>query len=189
MAGRIRWSRFALVMGLGVAGMSTFGVAAATGAVPVSFTVSGGMLQASGERFDGKGIAIFGGVVQTKDKAYPAVMAAFDEADVRGICAGAVLEGVPVLGSVGLGIESEGFTARSVVVAIDELRTAATINDVRLGVDAGAASGAGPAGSFGVQAGSASLRDFHLNTRAVTAGTISLSGMKVNALTSKLECK
>jgi hypothetical protein len=201
-AGRTRWRRFAVVLLSGVAACATVAVAMAQGVLAASFFISGQKFQITADSLTARGFSLYGMVdVTRKGEPVPVVVTGFRHASLSGLCQ-SVLVDVPVLGTQTLRLTGSGRPAEASDLFIDATAETAKGGDFS-GLDIGVAQGAitkGPvdpgdkASRFfdpdgvGQQAASATLTDVRVSAVALSAGTISVPGLRLQLEKGNHEC-
>lgn len=152
-AGRTRWKRFGLALIPTTAVISGLMVAAANGAIPVSFAISGTAFKVSGDKMVATDVTQYGGIAKTgsgkNDDAKPNIYSGFAHAEFDNLCQSVKIP-LPfsILGhdSVVMVIKSGGTAkADNMVADLAQLQGEATFKGVDIGID-GQATTKGPIG-------------------------------------------
>jgi hypothetical protein len=193
-AGRTRWRRFAVVLVPGVAACAAVGVAMAQGALAASFFISGQQFQVAADRLTARGFSLYGMVdVTRKHELVPVVVSGFRHATLNGLCQSVVVD-VPVLGTQTLRLTGgDGRPAEASNLFIDA--TSESVAEANFGsLDIGVAQGAVTKGPIrpgdrdsrffdpdGVaqQSLTTTLDDVRVTAVAVSAGTLSIPGLRL----------
>lgn len=192
-AGRTRWRRFAVVLLSGVAACATVAITMAQGVLAASFFISGRKFQVTADSLTVRGFSLYGMVdVSRKGELVPVVVTGFRHAVFRGLCQSFLVD-VPVLGTQTLRLTGGDRPTEASDLFIDATTQTAKGADFS-GLDIGVAQGAiakGPVDpgdkasrffdpdGIGQQAVSATLTDVRVNAVALSAGTISVPGLRV----------
>ncbi|WP_330336066.1 DUF6230 family protein [Streptomyces sp. NBC_00557] len=192
-AGRTRWRRFAVVLLPSVAACAAVCVAMAQGVLAASFLVSGRPFQVTADSLTARGFSLYGMVdVTRKHGLVPVMVSGFRRATIRGLCQSYVVD-IPVLGTQTLRLTGGGRPAEASDLFIDatsETAQGATFTGLDIGVAQGAIT-KGPVrpgdrdsrffdpDGVSQQAVSATLTDVRSNAVALSAGTISIPGLRV----------
>ncbi|MFE3452872.1 DUF6230 family protein [Nonomuraea sp. NPDC059194] len=191
--GRVRWKRFALIFTPVVAMASLLVGATAQGAIGASFVVAGSTFKLFAGELRAQGFTLAEGVVHDiKGRTIPVIVTGIGRAQVTDLCQSAVVKSP--LGAVTVtitgGLEAP-VTVENMVIDTAVARADATINDLELGRDASTLdvpAARGPAGTFGAQGRTVTLRDVRLTAWAVTAATFRLPDLKLSLRAGEHEC-
>jgi hypothetical protein len=194
--GRIRWGRFAGILGLGLFGVALVMLGVARGAIAASFTVSGTSFKASADRLEGEGFVQFVGVDQGTDGAHPVAVSGFRSAVADNFCQSVYVRSVPLVGDLTLRMTSEGpagMSASGMVLGVDGLSGDLTLVEPDLGVDAAAVGKGpdglrGPPGGFGMQATKATVTTLRMTAWSATAHTLRLKNLQLALRPGAHEC-
>ncbi|MGK5743332.1 DUF6230 family protein [Micromonospora sp. URMC 103] len=175
------------------AGGIVFGMA--NGAIAANITVAGKPFKVSAAELDGGGFKQYGGIVTTKDgKVIPVAMSEIGDATLTKLCQ-SVDASVPGVMRVVLTINAgdggpgKEAHAKGMVIAMDSLDGNAEFTNINIGRDASDFSPA-EKGSFGQDAEHVNIKDLKQVARYTTAGTFTLTGLKlkVNVGDDAKEC-
>ncbi|GGN76998.1 cholesterol esterase [Actinoplanes lobatus] len=195
--GRTSWGRacWLLLPSLAVLGGLTVGIA--EGALAASFGVSGQYIKVRAGSVEGTDVAAYLDTVQSVDGTHhPVMLAGVGRASMRDVCTSAVVD-VPVVGKISLkvlGGTTEAITGTNVVADADSLLGGGgVVTDVEAGRDASTLDRvpgvSGPAGRFGLQAGSLRTEDVRSTAWSANGATIELAGdLEVNVTSGVDEC-
>lgn len=198
--GGTRWKRFAVVMVPSVAATAAVGLALGQGALAASFNISGQQAKITADRLDGTGFVQYGSLDrQHGGKQIPVAVSAFKSAQITNLCQSVVVP-VPVLGDVSLKLNAGGggkrVEAKNLYIDLGQLNADATFRNTNIGVAAGDST-KGPGikegdaalpGSFAQEADSVTLTGIRQTAWATSAGTLKLTGLKMNVSKGKNEC-
>lgn len=195
--GRVRWSRFAVVMVPALGATAVVFVSIAGSAMAASFNVSGRYFSVSFAHVSGRGFEQLTGAATGPDGAgHPVSSTAVRTMTATGMCE-AVTVPTP-FGDMSLRITAGGggrpVRARNLVVDTDRLTGDATFHALRVGGRPGAGPagpGAGdalPAGAFAQRAGSLEIGHLSQRAYATTAGTFDLPGLRLAVLRGHRAC-
>jgi hypothetical protein len=193
--GRVRWKRFILIFAP-VATMTSLLIGAtAQGVISATFVVSGDSFKLYTGELRGQGFALTGGVVHDKKgHVIPVIPLGVRRAIATDLCQ-SVLMKTP-LGSVTFrltgGQGGNEVTVNNLVIDVAAWQSAALLRDIEMGRDASTLDEvpgvAGPAGAFGGQGRTITIRDVRIAARAVTASTFSLPDLGLKAVRGEHEC-
>ncbi|MER5326320.1 DUF6230 family protein [Streptosporangium roseum] len=193
--GRVRWKRFGLLL-VPVAAMTSLLVGAtAQGVIGATFVVSANGFKLFAGQLRGQGFSLASGVDRTKKgRLIPVIVAGVQRAAITELCASALVK-TPV-GTVTIrltgGQGGNEVIIDDLVIDVTVGQTAASIRDLELGRDASTLDAVpearGPAGTFGGQARTVTLRNVRLSARAVTAATFSLPDLGLRVKRGEHEC-
>ncbi len=162
------------------------------GALAASFAISGTDFKLSADRLEGTGFASYSSVNSTVDGKKVAVTpAGFTEAKLYGLCQSVVsptpFGDVTMILTAG---DEAPVEAKNLVADFDALSGDITFSGYTSGLDASTMRGGaqGPAGSWGQQAQTISIRDLRQNTWATTAATFVLKGLSIDVSFDGKEC-
>ncbi|MDQ7807365.1 DUF6230 family protein [Amycolatopsis sp. A133] len=194
--GRIRWGRFAGVLGLALAGAVALVTGLSQGALAASFAVSGSSFQVSADKLVGEGFVLYGDVDRGSGAAHVVAVGAFRKATLDNFCQSIFLPKVPLVGDTTLVLTSGGpggMAATDIVLGIASLTGDLTLTDTQIGIDAGQLS-QGPAdakgkpGAFGMQAGTATIGQLRQVAWSTNAQTLRLKNLSLSLRSGKNEC-
>ncbi|MDI2128248.1 DUF6230 family protein [Yinghuangia seranimata] len=200
-AGRTRWKRFGLALVPGVVIISGLTMAAANGAIPMSFAISGTAFKVSGDHMEATNVVQYGSVAGTKggkDDAKPNILSGFQHAEFTNLCQ-SVKVPLPfsILGhdSVVMVIKSGGTaTAENMIADLAQLTGDATFKGVDIGIDAqattkGPLAGTAPKpGMFGQQVDKVIVEHPRQTVYAVSAETFRLPSLDLSVNFDNQEC-
>lgn len=145
-AGRTRWKRFGLALIPTTAVISGLMVAAANGAIPVSFAISGTAFKVSGDKMVATDVVQYGNIAKTGsgniDDAQPTIYSGFAHAEFDNLCQSVKVPfpfNIKIKGhdSVVMVIKSGGKSVATDMVAdLSSMKGDATFNGVQIGIDA-----------------------------------------------------
>ncbi|HEY7175452.1 MAG TPA: DUF6230 family protein [Micromonosporaceae bacterium] len=180
--GGTRWRRFAaaIVPAIVVVGALTGGIA--SGAVPVSFAVSGVQFVVTADDLTGTDFVQYGSLVQQKNgTAHAVAVSEIGSADLTNLCQ-SVAQPTP-LGTVVLKLTAGGggtpAHADNLLIDMTQLSGDATFTNINIGQDASTLSPRGVAGGFGQAADKVEIKNLSQTAWATTAGTFTLPGLKL----------
>ncbi|MBB2940854.1 hypothetical protein FB565_000558 [Actinoplanes lutulentus] len=195
--GRTHWGRAAWLFVPSVFALGGITVGIAEGALAASFGVSGQAFKVSASSVEGTDVAAYLDTVQSVDGAnHPVMLAGVKEASLTDVCTSAVVD-IPVVGNVSLkvlGGKQEPITGTNVVADAEALLSAGgVVKNVEAGRDASTLNRVpgvqGPAGRFGLQAGSLSTDAVQSTAWSANGGTLTLSGdLEVSVTAGVHEC-
>jgi hypothetical protein len=212
VVGRTRWRRFLIVLAPAYGAIAALIFLAASGALAVSFAVSGTNLTITADQLstngtDGNGIALYqygvadfsgGGAVT------PTVETVIPNASITNLCQSVTAFGVTVKTTAGAAANSPVTASKLVVDANSIAAGSATFNNINIGADMGqfagslpgfpVARGSGPnvstvpvpAGTFGQTATGATLGQLRQSAQGQSAGQLTLPGLQISI--SKTGC-
>lgn len=184
--GRTRWRRFAVMMvpSTALAGAIVFGMA--NGTIAASFAVSGQTFKVSASELEGEGFAQYGGMVHDKDgKQSPVAVSGIRTAKLHNLCQSVKVPDLPVVLTINAGGGGKPATASNLMIDMNSLEGDAQFTNIQIGRDAGTLD-AGPdgakgvPGAFGQQADKVVIRNLKQVARSTSAGTFTLTGLKLN---------
>ncbi|WBO64969.1 DUF6230 family protein [Streptomyces camelliae] len=177
-----------------MAACASVGIAMAQGVLAASFFISGQKFQVTADSLTVRGFSLYGMVdVTRKHELVPVMVNGFRHATVSGLCQSVVVD-IPVLGTRTLRLTGgDGRPAEASDMFIDA--TTETVKDATFnGLDIGVAQGAltkGPVDpgdrnsrffdpdGVGHQAASTTLKGVRVSAVALSAGTFSIPGLRV----------
>ncbi|MBY8884517.1 DUF6230 family protein [Streptomyces sp. PTM05] len=194
--GHTRRKRLALVMLLALLAAAVLMAGVGAGAVPVSLAISarspvlsGQTFQVAADRLQGTGFTQYTGVDSTARGRFPDAVSGIRSADLYDLCQ-SVVSKVPGLGAVTVRITAGGgghpAHASDLVVRSADLSGDATFRNVTMGVDAGTIGG--PPGGVGQQATAVTIDHLRQTTRAVSAATFRLNGLRLSVRPHAAPC-
>lgn len=194
--GRIRWARFAGIFGMALAGAALLLTGLSQGALAASFAVSGSAFKISADKLVGEGYVLYGDVDQGSGEAHVVAAGAFRRATLDNFCQSVFLPKVPVVGDVTLVLTSGGpggMESTDIIIGIDSLTGDLLLTDTQIGIDAaqlskGPEAAKGRAGSFGLQADSATIGRLRLTAWSTNAQTLRLKNLALSLRGGKNEC-
>ncbi|MFC7344550.1 DUF6230 family protein [Saccharopolyspora griseoalba] len=189
-AGRIRWVRFALALGGGVAGLGVMLGGVASGTVAASFSVSGTAYKATASRMVADGVVQYGAQDDAAGTPRPVVVNGFKQATMDDFCQ-SILVPLP-MGEATIKITAPGgMSAENLVLGLDWAAGDLTMTNADLGVDAGELTkgpSIGEPGTFGVQADRVEFDNLRQVAWTTTASTLRLNEVRIEALAGRKEC-
>jgi hypothetical protein len=189
-----RWRRFAALAVPATIAAGGLLAGTAEGVLAASFAVSGQNFKVSAESLDAEGFAQFASTATGEDgEHHPVAPAGIRSATLSNLCQSVV---VPTpLGDITLRITAGGakpITATNLVMDADQLAGDATFTDIELGRDASTLDRVpghtGPRGRFGQQAATVHLDNLKVRAWKTTAGTFTLTGMRLSTTFGRNEC-
>jgi hypothetical protein len=194
MIGRTRWRRFAALIVPATLAAGALVAFTAEGVLAASFAVSGQNFKVSAESLEAEGFAQFGSVDTGADGEHHAVApAGIRSATLSNLCQ-SVLVPTP-FGDMTLRLTAGGakpVTATNLVLDADQLGGDATFTDIELGRDASTLDQVpghtGPRGRYGHQAAKVSMTNVEVRAWKTTAGTFTMTGMRMVAKFGRDEC-
>jgi len=190
--GGTRWRRFAAAIVPTVAVVGALGAGIASGAVPVSFAVSGVQFKVTATHLHGEGFVQYGSIVQQKNGTPHAVaVSEIGSADLTNLCQ-SVAQSTPI-GTVVLKLtagDNGGPKAHAENLLIDmtQLKGDATFTHINIGQDASDLSPHGAPGGFGQAADVVDIDNLTQTAWATTAGTFVLPHLNLGLGDSSAEC-
>ena len=189
--GGTRWRRFAAVMVPTVAVVGALGAGIASGAVPVTFAVSGTQFHLTAKHLSGTDFTQYGSVVKIKAAgAYTAVAeSTISSADITNLCqsVGQPLPNLPgVSGKTGwfkltVGDQPDKPAhATGLIIDMTHLHGDATFTHINIGQDASDLSDRGQIGGFGQAADGVEIEGLDQNAWSTTAGTFTLPNLDLS---------
>lgn len=180
--GGTRWRRFAAAIVPTVVIVGALGAGIASGAVPVSFAVSGVTFKVTADELTGTKFVQYGSIVQEKDGTPHAVaISEIGSADLTNLCQ-SVAQPTPI-GTVVLKLTAGGggtpAHADNLVIAMTQLSGDATFTNINIGQDASTLSSKGQVGGFGQGADKVVIKNLSQTAWATTAGTFTLPGLNL----------
>lgn len=193
-AGGTRWRRFAALLVPAAIAAGTMLALTAQGALAASFAVSGQNFKVSAERMEAQGFAQYGSIdIDVGGERHPVAPVGIRSATLSNLCQ-SVLIPTP-FGAMTLRITAGGsrpVTATNLVIDADQLSGDATFTGIELGRDASTLSQVpghtGPRGQFGQQAERITISKLRARAWATTAGTFTLTDMKLDLRSGRHEC-
>jgi hypothetical protein len=165
----------------------------ASGAVPVSFSVSGSQFQISASALDGTGFSQYAGVApDTAGTQHQVAIANIKSATLTDLCQSVVTE--TPLGKVGMLITAGGggnpATATDLQIGMTDLKGDSTFSNIRIGVDASTVNTAakGSAGDFAQDADSITITGLQQTAWSTQASVFTLTGMRVQVTDGTTGC-
>jgi hypothetical protein len=189
--GGTRWRRFAAVMVPTVAVVGVLGAGIASGAVPVTFAVSGTQFHLTASHLSGKDFTQYGSVVKIKAAgAYTAVAeSTISSADITKLCqsVGQPLPNLPgVSGKTGwlkltAGDGNTPAHAVGLIIDMTHLQGDATFTNINIGQDASDLNPTrGQTGGFGQAADGVEIDNLDQTAWSTTAGTFTLPNLDLS---------
>ena len=185
--GGTRWRRFAAVMVPTVVVVGALGAGIASGAVPVTFAVSGTQFHLTASHLSGKDFTQYGSIVKIKAAgAYTAVAeSTISDAYITNLCqsVGQPLPNLPgVSGKTGwlkltAGDGATKAHATSLIIDMTHLAGDATFTNINIGQDASDLSSRGQLGGFGQAADNVEIDNLDQTAWSTTAGTFTLPNL------------
>ncbi|MEV8631577.1 DUF6230 family protein [Streptosporangium sp. NPDC051023] len=165
----------------------------------VVFTVLAALSGMEREYSGPQDFTLAGGVVRTKKgQVIPVIVTGVRRAVATDLCTSALVSTPAGTITIRITIRITGgrdgneVTIEDLVIDVAAAQSAATLRDVELGRDASTLDGVpaarGPAGSFGGQSSTFTLRNTRLSAWAVTAATLSLPDLGLKVLRGEHEC-
>ena len=163
----------------------------ASGAVPVSFAVSGQAFQVGASTLEGTGFSQYSGVaLDAKKNQIPVAISNIEDAKLYDLC-----QYVNVAGPVGLRIDAgnnKPATAHGLQIGMSDLKGDAVFHDINIGIDASVVrtDSKGSQGDFAQDAKDVTITDLQQTAYSTTAGTFNLKGlhMAISMDKSKGQC-
>jgi Family of unknown function (DUF6230) len=180
--GGTRWRRFAAAIVPTVVIVGALGAGIASGAVPVSFAVSGVQFKVTADQLTGTDFVQYGSIVQQKDGTPHAVaVSEIGSADLTNLCQ-SVAQPTPI-GTVVLKLTAGGggtpAHADHLLIDMTQLSGDATFTNINIGQDASTLSSKAQAGGFGQGADKVVIKNLSQTAWATTAGTFTLPGLNL----------
>lgn len=176
--GGTRWRRFAAVMVPTVLVTGALGVGVATGAVPVTFAVSGAQFKITASHLHGTDFAQYGSAVKVKvnGTTQPVAESTIGAADISDLCQSVGQPFGPTTVWLRLTAGDNGTAAHADNLLIDmtQLNGDATFTHIDIGQDASDLSAKGQLGGFGQSADVVDIDHLSQTAWATTAGTFTL---------------
>lgn len=199
--GRTRWKRFGVALVPATVVMSGLMAAAANGAIPMAFAVSGTAFKVKADRMVANQVTQYGSIAQTKngdDDAKPVILSGFADATFTNLCQ-SVRVPLPfsIAGkkSVVLVIKSGGDSkAKNMVADLAQMTGEATFRGVDIGIDAkdtklGPIAGKAPQnGMFAQQVQQVEVIQPRQTVYSVSAGEFSLPSLDLSVNFNNEEC-
>ena len=178
--GGTRWRRFAAAIVPAVVVIGAVGAGVASGAVPVSFAVSGVQFVVTADNLTGSDFVQYGSIVQQKNGTPHAVaVSEIGSADLTNLCQ-SVAQPTPI-GTVVLKLTAgDGNTpahADNLLIDMTQLSGDATFTNINIGQDASTLSSKAVAGGFGQAADKVVIQNLRQTAWATTAGTFTLPNL------------
>ena len=175
--GGTRWRRFAAAIVPTVVVVGALGAGIASGAVPVSFAVSGVQFKVTASHLHGTDFVQYGSIVQEKNGTPHAVaVSEIGSADLTNLCQ-SVAQGSPI-GTIVLkltaGDNGPPAHADQLLIDMTQLQGDATFTHINIGQDASDLSPHGQPGGFGQAADVVDIDHLSQTAWATTAGTFTL---------------
>jgi hypothetical protein len=194
--GRTRWARFAGVLAVALACAAALITGLSQGALAASFAVSGGMFQVSADKLVGEGFVMYGDVDRGTGEAHVVAVGAFRTATLDNFCQSVFLPKVPLVGDMTLVLTSGGpggMASTDIILGIASLTGDLTLTDTQIGIDAaqlskGPDAANGRAGSFGLQASTATIGQLRQTAWSTNAQTLRLKNLALSLRSGKNEC-
>ena len=189
--GGTRWRRFAAAIVPTVAVVGALGAGIASGAVPVSFAVSGVQFKVTATHLHGDGFVQYGSIVQEKNGTPHAVaVSEIQSADLTNLCQ-SVAQKTPI-GTIVLkltaGDNGTKAHAENLLIDMTQLKGDATFDHINIGQDASDLSSHGAPGGFGQAADHVDIDNLTQTAWATTAGTFLLPHLNLGLGDSSAEC-
>jgi hypothetical protein len=162
--------------------VGALGAGIATGAVPVSFAVSGVQFKVTADKLVGTDFVQYGSIVQEKNGTPHAVaVSEIGSADLTNLCQ-SVAQPTPI-GTVVLKLTAGGGAtpahADNLLIDMTQLSGDATFTRINIGQDASTLSSKGQVGGFGQGADKVVINNLSQTAWATTAGTFTLPGLSL----------
>jgi len=189
--GGTRWRRFAAAIVPTVVVVGALGAGIASGAVPVSFAVSGAQFVVTASHLHGENFVQYGSIVQQKNGTPHAVaVSEIGSADLTNLCQ-SVDQSTPI-GTVVLkltaGNAGTPAHADSLLIDMSQLSGDATFTHIDIGMDASDLSPHGAPGGFGQAADVVDIDNLRQVAWATTAGTFTLPHLNLGLGGAGSEC-
>lgn len=165
----------------------------ASGAVPVSFAVSGQAFQVGASELDGTGFSQYSGVaLDAKKNQIPVAISNIEDAKLYDLC-----QYVNVAGPVGLRIDAGNdpknpALASGLQIGMSDLKGDALFHHINIGIDASTVrtKSKGSQGDFAQDAADVTITNLQQTAYSTTAGTFNLKGlhMAISMDKSKGQC-
>jgi hypothetical protein len=193
--GRTHWKRFALAVTPATAATAGLVIAAASGAMAVSFAVSGTAFKVSADKLTAHDVVQFGSLTNPKSGGpQPIVLSGFKSAELENLCQSVRIP-IPLINkSAVLTIKTpKTATAQNMVADLAQLGGDATFTNVDIGVDASATTrgpdvGPRPAGMFGQQVQTVEVVGARQIVYGVSASEFKLPNMQLSVNFDNQEC-
>ncbi|WP_425413401.1 DUF6230 family protein [Micromonospora pallida] len=172
-----------------VAGAIVVGMA--NGAIAASFAVSGQTFKVSATKLEGEGFKQYGGMVEEKDgTAHPVAVSEIGSAKLHNLCQSVKIPNMPIVLTINAGGGGNPATASGMLIDMDSLEGNATFSNIKIGRDATDLNSHATPKSFGQSADSVVITDLRQVARSTSAGTFTLTGLKlkVNVGAEAREC-
>jgi len=189
--GGTRWRRFAAAIVPTVVVVGALGAGIASGAVPVSFAVSGVQFKVTATHLHGDGFVQYGSIVQEKNGTPHAVaVSEIQSADLTNLCQ-SVAQKTPI-GTIVLkltaGDNGTKAHADNLLIDMTQLKGDATFTHINIGQDASDLSPHGAPGGFGQAADVVDIDNLTQTAWATTAGTFTLPHLNLGLGGPSAEC-
>ncbi|MEU8133081.1 DUF6230 family protein [Streptodolium elevatio] len=202
-AGRTRWKRFGVALVPGVVIISGLTAAAANGAVPMSFAISGTAFKVSADKMVAEDVVQYGGLTQkVGPNSKPIILSGFKSATFDKLCQSVR---VPLPFSIGgkdavvMVIKSGSASADDMIADLAQMTGNATFEGVDIGVDAaqtknadgslrGPDMGPRPSGGFAQQVDKVTVVNARQTVYAVSAATFRLPDLDIGVNFDNKEC-
>ncbi|WP_436773112.1 DUF6230 family protein [Yinghuangia sp. YIM S09857] len=202
-AGRTRWKRFGVALVPGVVIISGLTTAAANGAVPMSFAISGTAFKVSADKMVATDVVQYGGLTQkVGPNSKPVILSGFKNATFDNLCQSVR---IPLPFSIGgkdavvMVIKSGSAEAEDMIADLAQMTGNATFEGVDIGVDAaetknddgslrGPDMGKRPPGGFAQQVDKVTVVNTRQTVYAVSAGTFRMPDLDIGVNFDNKEC-
>ena len=164
----------------------------ASGAVPVSFAVSGVPFQVGASDLEGDGFSQYSGVAVDADgKQNPVAISAIHTAELHDLCQSVSIPGAPVGLKITAGNDPKHpATADNLLIGMTDLKGDATFSNIRIGIDASRVrtTAKGTQGDFAQDASHVSIKGLQQTSLSTQAGTFTLNGLHLFITSPKDTC-
>jgi len=163
----------------------------ASGAVPVSFAVSGVPFQVGATQLEGDGFSQYSGVAVDSDgKQNPVAISAIGDATLTNLCQSVSIPGAPVGLKITAGGGGKPATAKDLLIGMTDLKGDATFTNIRIGIDASKVqtTAKGTKGDFAQDADHVSIKGLQQTSLSTQAGTFTLNGLHLFITSPKDTC-
>lgn len=196
-AGRTRWKRFGLALIPATVVISGLGMAAASGAVPIGFAISGTMFKVKADKMEAYDVVQFGSLTNPIGaNSKPVILSGFKKADFTGLCQSVK---VPLPFSIGgkdavvMTIKSSTASATDMVADLAQMTGNATFEGVAIGIDGasttkGPIGGKAPRGTFAQEVEKVTVLNTHQSVYSVSAGSFTMPDLDISVNFNNTEC-
>jgi hypothetical protein len=203
--GRTRWKRFGVALIPAFAVISGMGVAAASGAIPMGFAISGTTFKVSADEMRAYDVVQYGSLTNPQGpNSKPVILSGFSRAEFDNLCQSVKVPlpfSIAGKNSVVMVIKSPEAKATNMVADLAQMTGKASFENVAIGIDA-AVTSKGPiagenlpapmrekiTGAFAQQVDKVTVQNARQTVYSVSAGQFNLSHLDISVNFNNTEC-